>query len=443
MPKMSSERVYRGEHYTFKKGKKLGQGGNGEVYEAKIIAGDSSKKLAVKFFEAKKDINKRYERFKYGVEKIEAIQKNVDGIIEILDKHVPERFEAGKAWYLMPKCEKFQLNHKCDLKTKLSSMKGLAEAINKLHEHGLTHRDIKPDNILILNGKLVLADFGLLWDESDSSNNRLTTMHERIGPYKISPYELQDIDITRDVVFRKSDVYLFAKVLWMYLEEDDFGFGGQYSRKKGEHIYLDRNKYGTLTLEPIHEMMERATYENFEERLTMEECIKLIQDQIDIINGKMDHMILSQYIDKELCREFIKGASSVESKYNCNVQLHELIGRLVPNSDIFIRDKGIKGHESQIATQRYDYDSDYARLYLYANRKVAVELIFIIASGTIINDNIERNERASGQELLILSLGNITLGDDLVDYYNQQLPTALLNGKYAVPSSYEVVFKAK
>ena len=64
-------------------------------------------------------------------------------------------------------------------------------------------------------------------------------------------------------------------------------------------------------------------------------------------------------------------------------------------------------------------------------------------SGTIINDNIERNERASGQELLILSLGNITLGDDLVDYYNQQLPTALLNGKYAVPSSYEVVFKAK
>lgn len=40
----------------------------------------------------------------------------------------------------------------------------LAEALNFLHEQGLTHRDIKPSNVIFVNGRPKLADVGLVAD---------------------------------------------------------------------------------------------------------------------------------------------------------------------------------------------------------------------------------------------------------------------------------------
>lgn len=38
----------------------------------------------------------------------------------------------------------------------------LAEALNHLHQHGLAHRDVKPSNIIFVNGRAKLADIGLV-----------------------------------------------------------------------------------------------------------------------------------------------------------------------------------------------------------------------------------------------------------------------------------------
>ena len=38
----------------------------------------------------------------------------------------------------------------------------LTQALDKLHEHGLTHRDIKPSNIIFIDGVPKLADIGLV-----------------------------------------------------------------------------------------------------------------------------------------------------------------------------------------------------------------------------------------------------------------------------------------
>ena len=38
----------------------------------------------------------------------------------------------------------------------------LADALDFLHQHGLTHRDIKPQNIIFVNGRPKLADMGLI-----------------------------------------------------------------------------------------------------------------------------------------------------------------------------------------------------------------------------------------------------------------------------------------
>ena len=79
----------------------------------------------------------------------------------------------------------------------------LLDGLEVIHQAGLTHRDVKPENILFVQGKLKLADFGLLTE----ANQTLSVA----GTPGYMPPELLAGTATRGVT---CDIYAVGKILY-------------------------------------------------------------------------------------------------------------------------------------------------------------------------------------------------------------------------------------
>lgn len=333
----SSNTEYGNDIVRFRTSDLLGSGGNGEVFRIQLLRGKEIlekewpdidlSKLVVKFFacDVKKnpiEQKKRYIRFCREVKTQGEFCKVLSGVIPILAHHCPEEYSGGKyeAWYIMPEAKAFKVSNKIPLKQKLEQMLELAEVIYQLHKNGIMHRDIKPDNIFFYGNQICLGDFGLVWT---ANVEPLTTCNEHIGPIKILPPELEEGVERRDCDYKYSDVYLFAKVLWMYIMQDRYGFRGEYVRGMSQ-VYLEKRRFEVFTLEPIHEMLERATRHKWQERLTIEACSDQIKKQINVCEGSIQKPALNRYIYQEELTYFqsvvkpnIKVYSNKADIYNC------------------------------------------------------------------------------------------------------------------------------
>ena len=58
----------------------------------------------------------------------------------------------------------------------LELLKPVMESLELIHEKGLIHRDISPDNLMIVKGKLKLLDFGAARDFTNLDNKSLSVM---------------------------------------------------------------------------------------------------------------------------------------------------------------------------------------------------------------------------------------------------------------------------
>lgn len=320
--------IIEGKYGKYTVCKKLGAGGNGKVYsvliDGQIPNHPQCSEYVVKVFCPKtnlsnKEYRKRRDRFIREAITVSTKLKGIDGIIPIFDHSTNK--DSKIQWYLMPRAEKYNYQ-KLTIEDKLNNILELATTISKLHNLGFSHRDIKPSNILFYNDRLCLADFGLIWSEDFDIN--LTDDDDSIGPYYIRPPEFEPPVRQDGKMFLKSDVYLFSKTAWIFLTEQGKGYRDRYNRTNN-NVYLKSLLNQKHTLEPLHAMMENTTFDEYNNRLNINECIKYIKDQISIFNENINREQLSLYEYEENFKEIITKVKYNETVIKDEIEIQKVL----------------------------------------------------------------------------------------------------------------------
>jgi serine/threonine protein kinase len=184
---------------------RLGGGGNADVY----LAHDGEREVALKVLKTKNANSEPYARFRNEIDVLRRFQDD-QGILPILDASLPKRpSRSDPAWIAMPRATLIRdALEGATLRDTVEAVATIATTLARLAEHGIAHRDLKPDNLYRYKDRWAVGDFGLarLPEESD---RRLTG--SRLGPFGYMPDELF-ADAMKADPFR-ADVFQLAKCL--------------------------------------------------------------------------------------------------------------------------------------------------------------------------------------------------------------------------------------
>jgi len=159
----------------------VGRGAYGEVWLARNTATGALRAAKIVWrntFEDERPFQREFD----GIQKFERISREHPSQLALF--HIGRNESGGYFYYVMELADSAAsegstssyIAHtlRADLKKgRLPTAKvleiglALSEALSHLHSNGLVHRDVKPSNVIFVNGRPKLADIGLVTDASD------------------------------------------------------------------------------------------------------------------------------------------------------------------------------------------------------------------------------------------------------------------------------------
>jgi hypothetical protein len=134
--------------------------------------------------------------------------------------HILPLFDSGNAagllWYAMPFVEgetlraRLARDGRLPVDIALQLVREMADALEHAHGHGVVHRDVKPENVLLQSGHALVADFGIALALEHAGGDRLTRTGITLGtPQYMAPEQAAG----ERAVDARTDVYALGAVL--------------------------------------------------------------------------------------------------------------------------------------------------------------------------------------------------------------------------------------
>lgn len=207
---------------------RLGSGGYGEVWKAsapggltkavKLVYGRLTEARAARELKALSRIREVRHPFLLSVERFDVVDGQLVIVTELAEESLADRFRACREQRLpgIPRQELLQY------------LSDAAEALDYMSErYGLQHLDIKPENLLLVGGRVKVADFGLV---KDLQETQLTCVGG-VTPLYATP------ETFAGKASQHSDQYSLA-IVYQEMLTGTFPFPGQTAAQlMNQHLY--------------------------------------------------------------------------------------------------------------------------------------------------------------------------------------------------------------
>jgi eukaryotic-like serine/threonine-protein kinase len=220
---------------TYSLERELGGGGMSRVFVADERR--LKRKVVIKLLSGEMAAGVSSDRFEREIQLAASLQQA--NIVPILAAGEAQ----GMPYYTMPFVEgeslraRIQREGQLPIGSVVSILRDVSKALAYAHQHGVVHRDIKPDNVLLSGGTAVVTDFGIAKaisaSRTDSAGATLTQMGTSIGtPAYMSPEQAAG-DPSVDL---RSDIYSFGCMAFELLAGEVPFAGRTPARMLAAHI---------------------------------------------------------------------------------------------------------------------------------------------------------------------------------------------------------------